>query len=343
VDTVNLAIVGATGAVGEVVVELLDKSTFPVDQLHLLASERTAGTSLLFRSKPLMVNLLESFDFAQVHMVIFVATDAVSLEYIPKAQAAGCLVIDNSHAYADLSKETDSAPFVIPGVNSEILSPDNKPPLVINPDSSVVTLWTVLKPIYDAVGIQRVNVSTYDSVSRLGKKATHELATQTASLLNGQGAEPKFYSQQVAFNVLPNVGELDENGHSEAELRLVEQSQKIINDAQLQVNATCIQVPVFYADGMSVTIETGDAIDAAAVREMLEKNSEIKVLDGDSEDGFATPVTSAAGKNTIFVSRIRNDMSHQRGINLWVVADNVRRGAALNTILIAQELKKSYL
>ena len=352
-DTVNLAIVGATGAVGEVVVELLEKSTFPVDQLHLLASERTAGTSLLFRSKPLMVNLLESFDFTQVHMVVFVATDAVSLEYVPKAQEAGCLVIDNSQAYAGLLNDTASssppfntpfnAPFVIPGVNSEVLSTDNKPSLVINPDSSVVSLWTVLKPIYDAVGIQRVNVCTYDSVSRLGKKATHELATQTASLLNAQGADPKFYSQQVAFNVLPNVGELDENGHSDSELRLVEQSQKIIDDAQLQVNATCIQVPVFYADGMAVTIETGDAIDASAVREMLEKNSEIKVLDENSGDGFATPVTSAAGKNTIFVSRIRNDMSHQRGINLWIVADNVRRGAALNTILIAEELKKSYL
>jgi aspartate-semialdehyde dehydrogenase len=340
VDTVNLAIVGATGAVGEVVVELLEKSTLPVDQLYLLASERTAGTSLLFRTKPLMVNVLEAFDFSRVDMVIFVATDAVSLEYVPKAQMAGCLVIDNSSAYAGSSSE---APFIIPGVNAEALSPDNKPSLVINPDSSVVSLWTVLKPIYDAVGIQRINVSTYDSVSRLGKKATHELATQTASLLNGQGAEPKFYSQQVAFNVLPNVGELDENGHSEAELRLVEQSQKIINDAQLQVNATCIQVPVFYADGMAVTIETGDSIDAEAVREILEKNSEIRVLDGDSEGGFATPVTSAAGKNAIFVSRIRNDMSHQRGINLWIVADNVRRGAALNTILIAQELKKSYL
>jgi aspartate-semialdehyde dehydrogenase len=338
VDTVNLAVVGATGAVGEAVVELLEKSTFPVQELHLLASERTAGTSLMFRSKPLMVNVLDTFDFSQVHMVIFVATDEISLEYVPKAQAAGCLVIDNSQAFL-----SQTAPMIIPSVNADVLAADDQTSLVINPDSSVVSLLTVLKPIYDAVGILRINVTAYDSVSRHGKKAIHELATQTASLLNGQGADPKFYSQQIAFNVLPSVGSVDENGHSDAEIRLVEQTQAILRDGQLQVNATCIQVPVFYADSMAVTIETGDPITADEVRELLENNSEIKVLDNNEEQGFATPVTTAAGKNDIFVSRIRNDMGHSRGINLWLVADNVRKGAALNSILIAEELKKSYL
>lgn len=339
-DTIDLAIVGATGAVGEAVVELLDKSTLPVQQLYLLASERTAGTTLMFRSKPLMVNILEQFDFSQVQMVIFVATDSTSLEYVPKAQAAGCLVIDNSQAFLS---QTPSVPMIIPSVNADVLSKDEQPSLVINPDSSVVSLLTVLKPIYDAVGILRINVTAYDSVSRHGKKAIHELATQTASLLNGQGADPKFYSQQIAFNVLPSVGTVDENGHSDAEIRFVEQTKAILCDAQLQVNATCIQVPVFYADSMAVTIETGDPIDAAEVRKLLENNSEIKVLDNIEGQDFATPVTTAAGKNDIFVSRIRNDMGHSRGINLWLVADNVRKGAALNSILIAEELKKSYL
>lgn len=337
-DTVDLAIIGATGAVGEAVVELLEKSTFPVEQLYLLASDRTAGTSLMFRSKPLMVNLLNEFDFSQADMVIFVATDEVSLEYVPKAQAAGCLIIDNSQAFVG-----SDAPFIIPSVNGDLLSTIDKPSLVINPDSSVVSLWTVLKPIYDAVGIHRINVTAYDSVSRHGKKAIHELATQTASLLNGQGADPKFYSQQIAFNVLPSVGEVDEDGHNGAERRIVEQTKSIIADKQLQVNATCIQVPVFYADSMVVTIETGDPIDVKEVRDLLEKSSEIKVLDDHKDQQFATPVTTAAGKNDIFVSRIRNDMGHSRGINLWLVADNVRKGAALNTILIAEELKKSYL
>jgi aspartate-semialdehyde dehydrogenase len=338
VDTVDLAIIGATGAVGEVVVELLGESTFPVKTLYLLSSERTAGTSLQFRSKPLMVNLLEEFDFSQVQMAIFVATDAVSLKYVPKAQAAGCLVIDNSQAFT-----ASGAPLIIPSVNGDLFTQLEKPSLVINPDSSVVSLWTVLKPIYDAVGIQRVNVTAYDSVSRHGKKAINELATQTARLLNGQGAEPKFYKQQIAFNVLPNVGEIDENGHSAAELCILEQTKAIINDPLLQMNVTCIQVPVFYADSMAVTIETGDPIDALEVRQLLENNSEIKVLDNNETQDFATPVTAASGKNDIFVSRIRNDMSHSRGVNLWLVADNVRKGAALNTILIAEELKKSYL
>jgi aspartate-semialdehyde dehydrogenase len=338
VDTIDLAIIGATGAVGEVVVELLGKSTFPVKTLYLLSSERTAGTSLQFRSKPLMVNLLENFDFSQVQMAIFVATDAVSLEYVPKAQAAGCMVIDNSQAFT-----ASGAPLIIPSVNGDLFKQLEKPSLVINPDSSVVSLWTVLKPIYDAVGIQRVNVTAYDSVSRHGKKAINELATQTASLLNGQGAEPKFYKQQIAFNVLPNVGEVDENGHSTAEVCILEQTKAIINDPLLQINVTCIQVPVFYADSMAVTIETGDPIDAEEVRKLLENNNEIKVLDDNEAQEFATPVTTAAGNDDIFVSRIRNDMSHSRGVNLWLVADNVRKGAALNTILIAEELKKSYL
>ena len=336
-DTIDVAIVGATGAVGEAVVELLDKSLLPVKQLYLLASERTAGTTLRFRSKPIMVNVLEEFDFSKVHMAIFVATDEVSLEYVPKAQAANCLVIDNSQAFAN------TAPLIIPSVNGHKLSELDQQSLIVNPDSSVIMLWTVLKPIYDAVGIQRINVTAYDSVSRHGKRAIHELAAQTASLLNGQGAKTGVYPQQISFNVLPNVGKVSDNGHSEAEMRLLEQTHSIIGDKQLQLNATCVQVPVFYADSMAVNVETGDPIDAAAVRNLLEKHNEIIVLDDLEGQDFATPVTTAAGKNEIFVSRIRDDMSHNRGINLWLVADNVRKGAAFNTILIAEELKKSYL
>lgn len=337
-DTVNLAVIGATGAVGEAVVDLLEKSTFPVQELYLLASERTAGTSLMFRSKPVMVEALSDFDFSKAHMVIFVATDEVSREYVPKAREHGCLVIDNSQAFAE------EAPLIIPSVNGGLLSKmEGKPDVVVNPDSSVILLWSVLKPIYDHYGIYRVNVTAFDSVSRHGKKAIHELAAQTASLLNGQGADPKVYPQQIAFNVLPAVGEMTDSGHSQAERRIQEQTDKILVDPQLQVNATCIQVPVFYADSLSVNIETGDPADAAEVRGLLEKHNEIIVLDDQGDTGYATPVTTAAGKNDIFVSRIRNDMSHNRGLNLWIVADNVRKGAALNTIMIAEELKKSFL
>lgn len=336
-DTVNVAIVGATGAVGEAVVELLQASTFPVEKLHLLASERTAGTSLLFRSQPVIVEVIESFDFSQVNLAIFVATDDVSREFVPIAESAGCLVIDNSRAF-----EKD-APLILPEVNSDQLLAEKKHSLVVNPDSTVVALCTVLKPIFDVAGLVRVNVTTYDSVSRHGKKAINELAAQTASLLNAQGALPKFFEQQIAFNILPGIGEMDENGHTESENRIAEQSLSILGDKQLQINVTCVQVPVFYADGLVVNIETADPIDTQTVKEVLEKHKEIKVFSESEPQEIVSPVTTAAGKDKIFVSRIRHDMGHKRGINLWLVADNVRKGAALNTILIAEELKKIYL
>ncbi len=336
-DTVNLAIVGATGAVGEAVVELLQESTFPVDQLYLLASERTAGTSLLFRSKPLMVNIIESFDFSQVDMAIFVATDAVSEQYVPNAQAAGCVVIDNSPVFAN------KQPLIIPNVNAGKLAADNKPSLVVNPDSTVVALCTVLKPIEDAAGIKRINLTTYDSVSRHGKKAIHELATQTASLLNGQGAEPSFFPQQIAFNVLPSVGDIEANGHSESENRIYDQLMAVMSKPNILCNVSCSQVPVFYADSFAVQLETDAAITVDQVEDILKNHNEINVLNSEEQADIVTPVTTAAGKNTIYVSRIRANMSGENGVSLWIVADNVKKGAAYNTILIAEELKKTYL
>ncbi len=296
----------------------------------------------MFRNKAVMVEVLGDFDFSLVDIAIFVATDEVSAEYIPKAQAAGCLVVDNSLAFV----EDESAVLLIPSVNSEVLTADAdtpKPSLFINPDSSVISLWSVLKPIYDEAGICRANVTVLDSVSRHGKKAIHELATQTASLLNAQGAEPKFFDQQIAFNVLPSVGDIGEDGYTSGEYQLLKQSQSIINDGQLQLNVTCVQVPVFYADSMAVSIETGDSITADEVASVLENVNGINVLSGTADGEIVTPVTTAAGKDNIFVSRIRHDLSHSRGINLWLVSDNVRKGAALNTIEIVEQLKKSYL
>jgi aspartate-semialdehyde dehydrogenase len=332
---VNIAIVGATGAVGEAVVELLEKRKFPVDSLYLLASDRTAGTSLMFNNKPVMVTELSNFDFAKVQLAIFVATDSVSAESVPLAQAKGCLVIDNSQVYAD------SAPLVVPQVNGEILGA--KPLLVVNPDSNAIQLSTVLKPIYDQVGIARVNVTVLQSVSGHGKKAIHELVAQTASLLNGRGAETGIYPQQVAFNVLPYVGAIDENGYSDAERRLLTQTRRLLGDSQLQLNISCVQVPVFYADSMTVAVDTVARISPEQMHDFFKNNNEISVLDGNKPKNLATPVTHATGKEKIFISRIRRDMSNERGINLWVTTDNVRKSAAFNTILIAEELIKSYL
>lgn len=334
-NPIDLAIVGATGAIGEAVVELLDKRDFPIKTLYLLASERTAGTSLMFKGKPIMVTELDKFDFANAQLAIFVATDAVSSEVLPLAQAKGCLTIDNSQVFAE------TAPLVIPQVNGEILAA--KPEVIVNPDSSAIQLATVLKPLAEQVGIDRVNATVLQSVSGQGKKAIHELATQTASLLNGRGAESSVFPQQIAFNVLPLVGDVGGDGHSSAEKRIVSQTRRLLGDSQLQINATCVQVPVFYADSMVVTVDTQGAITLDDVRQIFEKHNEIKLLDKVGEDGFATPVTHVTGSESIFVSRIRRDMSHDNSINLWVSADNVRKCAAFNTILIAEELIKSYL
>jgi aspartate-semialdehyde dehydrogenase len=322
--SINLAIVGATGAVGEAVVELLEKRAVPVNELYLLASERTAGTSLM-----------KKFDFSKVQIAIFVATDSVSSEALPLAQSKGCLTIDNSQVFSE------SAPLIVPQVNGELLAA--RPEVIVNPDSNAIQLATVLKPLYDEVGIDRINVTAFHSVSGKGKKAIHELASQTASLLNGRGAETSIYPQQISFNVLPYVGEIGSDGYSDVEKRLLLQSRRLFGDEQLQVNVSCVQVPVFYADSMMVTVDTKTPITLEDARALVEKNKEIKLLDDVQKEGFATPVTHATGSENIFVSRIRRDMSHDTGLNLWITADNVRKSAAFNTILIAEELIKSYL
>ncbi len=334
-SSIDIAVVGATGAIGEAVVELLEKRKFPVNQLYLLASERTAGTSLMFNNKPVMVTELKKFDFSKVKLAIFVATDEVSSEVLPLAQAKGCLTIDNSQVFAE------TAPLVVPQVNGQILAA--KPEVVVNPDSNAIQLSTVLKPLDDQVGVERVNVTVCQSVSSHGKKAIHELASQTASLLNGRGAEHSVYPQQISFNVLPYVGEIGNDGHSFTEKRLLTQTRRLLGNERLQLNASCVQVPVFYADSMMVSVDTQSPITLEDVHEILGKHKEISLLEGDRGSEFATPVTHATGSEKIFVSRIRRDMSHDSGINLWITADNVRKSAAFNTILIAEELIKSYL
>jgi len=331
----DVAIVGATGAVGEAVVELLEKREFPVKQLYLLASERTAGTSLLFNKQTVMVQNLQDFDFALVKLVIFVATDSISEEYLPKAQAAGCLVIDNSPMFADV------APLIVPCVNGDIFGA--APTFVVNPDSNALVLSTALKPLDEFLGLSSVNVTAMQSVSGLGKKAINELAAQTASLLNGRGAETQVFPKQIAFNVLPSVGSIDEFGHSEAEVKIEEQCRRILGNDELQITATSVQLPVFYSDCLAVTIETHAEVNVQEIITLFENNSEFSVLDGNDIDGMATPVTDVTGSEKIFVSRIRGDkQSHQR-LSFWLCADNVRKSAAVNTILIAEELIKSYL
>jgi aspartate-semialdehyde dehydrogenase len=315
---IDVAIVGATGSIGEAIVGLLAKREFPVNNLYLLASERTAGTSLMFNGKPVMVTELNKFDFSKAQLAIFVATDAVSAEMLPQAQAHGCLTIDNSQIFAE------SAPLVVPYVNGQLLLA--RPEIVVNPDSNVIPLATILKLLDDRMGVERVNVTAIQSVSGHGKKAI--------------SAEPKIYPQQIAFNVLPYVGEIRVDGHTDVEKRLVTQTRRVLGNNSLNINVSSVQVPVFYADSMMVSIDTRTAVSLKEIKETLESCSEIIVLDDDGGKHSATPVTHSTGKESIFVSRIRHDMSSDQGINLWVTTDNIRKSAAINTILIAESLIK---
>lgn len=334
-SAIDVAIVGATGAVGEVVVELLAKRKFPVDKLYLLASERTAGTSLLFNGSSVRVEELKHFDFALVKLAIFVATDDVSTEYIPKAQAADCLVIDNSQAFSGV------APLVVPGVNDEILQAE--PRFVVNPDSDALLLASVLKPILGQVGLKHINITALHSASGKGKKAIHELATQTAGLLNGRGAEPKVFPKQLAFNVLPATEEQGDQGYTVSEERVFNQLRRLLGDMSLAVNGFCLQAPVFYSDSLVVNIETERPLSVEQAKQYWQSEQNITLMDGAAEGDYATAVSDATGQECIFISRVTQDFSRETGINFWLVADNVRKSAAFNTILIAEELIKSYL
>ncbi len=335
--TVDVAIVGATGAVGEAIVELLEQREFPVGTLYLLASERTAGTSTMFRKKPVRVGKLFDFDFSLAQIVIFVANDQVAQESIPQALAAGCYVLDNSRVFV----EDSDVPLVIPSVNGDLLEGKNYRHIA-NPDSATILLWSVLKPVLDSVGIESINVTTQQAVSGPGRRAISELAAQTASLLNMKGAKSEIFAKQIAFNILPAVGAIDEEGLCLSERHLLNQSAKIIDNVP-PISVTTLQVPVFYGDSLAISLRTEEPIDASEFETILKKQTSIKVLPNHGEKALLTAVTEVAGDNRIWVSRVRNDPSHGRGINLWVIGDNVRIGAAINTIELAELLLKSYL
>lgn len=334
-STIDLAIVGATGAVGEVIIELLASRNFPVGEIYLLASERTAGTSLKVGKKNVLVSELKAFDFAIAKLAIFVATDSVSREFIPKAQAAGCLVIDNSQEFAA------EAPLVLPSVNDVIFQA--KPEFVVNPDSSALLLATVLKPLINELGIEQVSATVLNSVSREGKKGVSELAGQTTSLLNSRGAESKVFAKQIAFNVLPSVGDIDESGHTSAEWMVFNQVKRLLNEPSLNLEVSCLRAPMFYCDSINVSIQFQQAVDLAVVNELWSKNDQIKLVETQESSQLPTPVTDGAGNELILISRVRRGLSSDKSLNFCLVADNVRKSAAFNTILIAEELIKSYL
>jgi aspartate-semialdehyde dehydrogenase len=303
-----------------------------------LASERSAGKTVRFRGKSITVSDLAEFDFSKTAIALFSAGGSVSEEHAPRAAASGCVVIDNTSHF----RRQEDIPLVVPEVNPGALAAYRSTRIIANPNCSTIQMLVALKPIYDAVGISRINVATYQAVSGTGKAAIEELAGQTARLLNGQPTEAKVYSKQIAFNALPHIDTFEENGYTREEMKMVWETQKILEDPDITVNATCVRVPVFYGHSEAVHIETNTKISADAARKLLEDAPGVTLTDGREDGAYPTAVTDGAGSNPVFVGRIREDISHPTGLNLWVVADNLRKGAALNSIQIAELLVKEH-
>ncbi|GAB5414113.1 MAG: aspartate-semialdehyde dehydrogenase [Congregibacter sp.] len=330
----NIAIVGASGAVGEAMMDILWERKFPVGELHLLASERSAGTRMPFGGSQVVVRDLAQFDFSQVDIALFSAGGDISAQYAPKAANAGAVVIDNTSHF----RRDADIPLVVPEVNPHALDQYRPRGIIANPNCSTIQMLVALKPLRDAAGLRRINVATYQAVSGTGKSAIEELAGQTARLLNGQPAENKVYPKQIAFNAIPHIDTFQENGYTREEMKMVWETQKIFEDESLLVNPTCVRVPVFHGHAEAVHIETETKLTAAEARELLAIAPGVVVIDERADGGYATQVSDAAGNDAVFVSRIREDISCERGLNLWVVSDNLRKGAALNSVQIAETL-----
>jgi aspartate-semialdehyde dehydrogenase len=335
----DVAVVGATGAVGETIVSILEQRKFPVRNLYPLASSRSAGSRIQFNGKSVVVKDLATFDFSKAQVGLFSAGGSISADYAPKAAEAGCVVIDNTSHF----RYDDEIPLVIPECNAHAIANYKTRGIIANPNCSTIQMLVALKPIYDAVGIERINVATYQAVSGTGKEAIEELAGQTASLLNVKPIKAEVYPKQIAFNALPQIDVFEDNGYTKEEMKMVWETKKIFEDAAILVNPTAVRIPVFFGHSEAIHIETREKITAEQARKLLKKAPGVKVMDKPEPGGYPTAVTEAAGNDPVFVGRIREDISHPRGLNLWVVADNVRKGAALNSVQIAEILVKEYL
>ncbi|MEX2132245.1 MAG: aspartate-semialdehyde dehydrogenase [Pseudohongiellaceae bacterium] len=338
-DGFDVAVVGATGAVGETLISILEQRKFPIRNLYPLASERSAGSKIMFKGRPVTVGLLDTFDFSKTQIGLFSPGASVSEIYAPKAAAAGCVVIDNTSQF----RYEPDIPLVVPEVNAHAIAQYKNRNIIANPNCSTIQMLLALKPIHDAVGVKRICVSTYQAVSGTGKEAIEELARQTAELLNGRKASCKVYPKQIAFNALPHIDKFQDNGYTKEEMKMLWETRKIMEDESILVSATCVRIPVFYGHSEAVQVETHRSITAEQVRKLLKKAPGVVVMDEHKDGGYPTAVTESAGQDAVFVGRIRKDISLENGINLWVVADNVRKGAALNSVQIAEVLIKDYL
>ncbi|MGB3747612.1 MAG: aspartate-semialdehyde dehydrogenase [Rhodanobacter sp.] len=336
----KVAMVGATGAVGETLLAILAERNFPVSELVPLASERSAGERITFGGKQVTVQRLDGYDFAGVDIAFFSAGGSVSREHAPRAAAAGAVVIDNTSEF----RYQDDIPLVISEVNPHAIADYTNRGIIANPNCSTMQMLVALAPIHRAVQIERINVATYQSVSGAGRSGMEELGRETAALLNFQSVEPgKKFPVQIAFNVIPQIDDFQPNGYTKEEMKLVWETRKILEDESIQVNPTAVRVPVFYGHSEAVHIETSDKITVDEARELLRQAPGVVLMDERKPAGYPTPVAQAAGTDGVFVGRIREDISHERGLDLWVVSDNIRKGAALNAVQIAELLIEDFL
>ncbi|WP_372715783.1 aspartate-semialdehyde dehydrogenase [Immundisolibacter sp.] len=334
----NVAVVGATGAVGETMLEVLAERNFPLGELYALASERSVGKMVTCGDRRLRVQDLATFDFSKAQIGLFSAGGSVSAEYAPRAVDAGCVVIDNTSHF----RNDPDIPLVVPEVNAVDIAEYRNRGIIANPNCSTIQLVVALKPLHDVARVRRINVATYQSVSGTGKKAIEELAGQTAKLLNGQSIEPTVYPRQIAFNALPHIDSFQDNGYTREEMKMVWETRKILGDQQIEVNPTCVRIPVFYGHSEVVHVEFEQPLTADEARRLLTQAPGVRVVDEHVPGGYPTAV-EAAGTDWVYVGRIREDISHPCGLDLWVVSDNIRKGAATNSVQIAELLVAGYL
>ncbi len=336
---IDIAVVGATGMVGESMLEILAERKFPVGKVHALASERSVGKEVGFGNRNLQVSNLAEFDFSNAQIGLFSAGASVSGEYASKATASGCIVIDNTSRF----RYEDNIPLVVPEVNPEKIPDYEETGIVANPNCSTIQLVVALKPIYDAVGIDRINVSTYQAVSGAGRSAVEELVRQTSALLNGRPLEIEGDAKQIAFNAVPHIDQFEDNLYTREEMKIVWETRKIFGDENIAVNPTAVRIPTFFGHSEAIHFETGSKISAEEVCDLLREAPGVELIDGAGPANYPTAVTESAGTDPVYVGRVREDISHPLGINLWVVSDNIRKGAALNSVQIAEILAKNYL
>ena len=337
--TTNLAVVGATGAVGEYMLKVLSERDFPVDKIYALASTRSVGKSLPFGDQQLTVENLETFDFSQVSIALFSAGAAISKVYAPRAVASGCIVIDNTSQF----RYDDEVPLVVPEVNPQAIAAYKKTGIIANPNCSTIQMVVALKPLHDAFQLRRINIATYQAVSGTGKNAIDELLDQSKQILQGATATPVVYPVQIAFNVLPHIDVFMDNGYTREEMKMVWETRKILEDNSIAINPTTVRVPVVYGHSEAVHAEFATDIDAEKARELLSCAAGVTVMDQRDDGAYPTAAVEAVDSDQVFVGRIRKDISHPQGLNLWIVSNNLRKGAATNSVQIAEIVLQDYL